>query len=300
MTDDRYWVRPGTVAAVPLDEPPAVVSIGVGLHGVTSALDVFRLPDLWQLHLYRYAAELTVDGVPHALRPGHVSLVPPGAVVRYRYRGRSEHLYAHLRLPGAGAPRPGAPSAGEPRPVPVVQDAGAGTPALSDLLLRAIAAVPGTPRRADAEVWAALWRVAELAGPAAGSGTRPHASAAAAIAFIESHLARPLRVPEVARAAGISQNHLIRLFRRETGGTVVAYIRRRRMERARHLLRESTLAIPAIAAAVGMPDLQAFNKACRRELGASPRAIRAIRTGRVPVPVPDADQVPAYDRPVPR
>ncbi|MER6313757.1 helix-turn-helix transcriptional regulator [Streptomyces sp. NPDC001581] len=273
MTDDRYWVRPGTVAAVPLDEPPAVVSIGVGLHGVTSALDVFRLPDLWQLHLYRYAAELTVDGVPHAVRPGHVSLVPPGAVVRYRYRGRSEHLYAHLRLPRAGAPRPGAPSAGEPRPVPVVQDAGAGTPALSDLLLRAIAAVPGP---------------------------RPHASAAAAIAFIESRLARPLRVPEVARAAGISQNHLIRLFRRETGGTVVAYIRRRRMERARHLLRESTLAIPAIAAAVGMPDLQAFNKACRRELGASPRAIRAIRTGRVPVPFPDADQVPAYDRPVPR
>ncbi|MEU9081534.1 AraC family transcriptional regulator [Streptomyces sp. NPDC048357] len=275
MTDDRHWVRPGILAAVPLDEPPAVVSIGVGLHGVTSALDVFRLPDLWQLHLYRYAAELTVDGVRHAIRPGHVSLVPPGAVVRYRYRGRSEHLYAHLRLPGAGPPRPGAsPRSGEPRPVPVVQDAGAGTPALSDLLLRAIAAAPGTPRRADAEVWGALWRVAELAEPAAGSGARPHASAAAAIAFIESHLARPLRVPEVARAAGISQNHLIRLFRRETGTTVVAYIRRRRMERARHLLRESTLAIPAIAAAVGMPDLQAFNKACRRELGASPRAIR--------------------------
>jgi hypothetical protein len=26
---------------------------------------------------------------------------------------------------------------------------------------------------------------------------------------------------------------------------------------------------------VGIPDLQAFNKACRRELGGSPRAIRA-------------------------
>ncbi|MEU7729293.1 helix-turn-helix transcriptional regulator [Streptomyces sp. NPDC040724] len=289
MTDDRYWLRPGMVAAVPLDEPPAVVSIEVGLHGVTSSLDVFRLPDLWQLHLYRYAAELTVDGVPHAIRPGHVSLVPPGAVVRYRYRGRSEHLYAHLRLPGAHEAGPGEPRPGErrpcaPRAVPVVQDAGAGTPARSELLLRAIAAAPGAPRRADAEVWGALWRVAELAEPT-GPGARPHASAAAAIAFVESHLARPLRVPEVARAAGVSHNHLIRLFRRETGGTVVAYIRRRRMERARHLLRQSTLAIPAIAAAVGMPDLQAFNKACRRELGASPRA---IRTGPGPRPGVDA------------
>ncbi len=29
-----------------------------------------------------------------------------------------------------------------------------------------------------------------------------------------------------------------------------------------------------MAASVGIPDLQAFNKACRRELGASPRALR--------------------------
>jgi AraC-like DNA-binding protein len=61
-------------------------------------------------------------------------------------------------------------------------------------------------------------------------------------------------------------------------GTVVACIRRRRMERVRHLLIASTLAIPAIpaiAATVGIPDLQAFDKTCRRELGASPRAVRA-------------------------
>lgn len=54
----------------------------------------------------------------------------------------------------------------------------------------------------------------------------------------------------------------------------MAYIRRRRLERAHHLLRASTLSIPAVAAAVGIPDLQAFNKACRRELGAPPRVLR--------------------------
>ncbi|WP_328890618.1 AraC family transcriptional regulator [Streptomyces sp. NBC_00316] len=249
---------------MPLDEPPQVVAAGVGVHGTASLLDVFRLPDLWQLHLYRYAAELTVDGVAHAVRPGHVSLVPPGAVVRYQYRGRSEHLYVHLGLPGTGAPST----------VPVVQDAGALTPVLSELLLRAIATAARSPRRADAEVWSALWRVADLAEPAGGAA-RPHASVASAMAYIESHLAGHLTVPDVARAARVSHNHLIRLFRAETGATVVAYIRRRRMERARHLLRESTMPIPAVAAAIGIEDLQAFNKACRRELGASPRAVRA-------------------------
>lgn len=130
-----------------------------------------------------------------------------------------------------------------------------------------------TPRRADAEVWGALWRVAALAGPADGQ-PRPHRAVAAALAHIESHLAEPLTAPEVARASGVSHNHLLRLFRAETGSTVVAYVRRRHMERARHLLRESTLPIAAIADAVGIGDLQAFNKACRREWGASPRGVR--------------------------
>jgi AraC-like DNA-binding protein len=248
---------------VRLDEPPHVANVGLGVHGTIGRRDVFRLPDLWQLHLYRYSAELTIGGTVHPIRPGYVSLVPPATQVHYLYRGRSEHLYAHLRLPETG----------EPRTLPVMQDAGAEMPILSSLLLQAVAAAPRSPVRAAAEVWAVLWRVAELATPS--DAGRPHAAVAAAIAYIESNLASPLTVPDVARVAGVSHNHLTRLFRAETGDTVVTHIRRRRLARARHLLRESTLPIPAVAAAVGIGDLQAFNKACRRELGAPPRAVRA-------------------------
>ncbi|WP_051113966.1 helix-turn-helix domain-containing protein [Actinopolymorpha alba] len=273
---------------VHLDSPPRVVSLGVGVHGKVRRRDVFQLPDLWQLHLYRYSADLTVDGVAHAIHPGYVSLIPPGALVRFLYRGRSEHLYAHLRLPEVGStsgagPASRAGSAGGAGPVgssglstvrmiPVVQDGGADVPILSDLLLQALAGWPSTPAQAAAEVWVVLWRLAQLAAPT--ETERPHAAVSAAISYIESNLASPLTVPEVARAVDISHNHLTRLFRAETGGTVVAHIRRRRMDRARHLLRDSTLSIATIATSVGIPDLQAFNKACRRELGASPRAVR--------------------------
>ncbi|MEU9287204.1 helix-turn-helix transcriptional regulator [Streptomyces sp. NPDC048275] len=246
-----------------LGEPPGVVNIGIGVHGLASRTDVFRLPELWQLHLYHYDAELTVDGTAHLIRPGRVSLVPPGTTVRYRYQGRSEHLYAHLRIAPVGAPCR----------VPVMQDVGPELPMLSSLLLNAIAAAPGTPERTRAEIWTALWRIARLT-PATTAGRGPHPAVSTAIAHIEAHLAAPLAIPEIARAAGISHNHLTRLFRTETGTTVVAYIRRRRLERAHHLLRASTLSIPAVAASVGIPDLQAFNKACRRELGASPRVLR--------------------------
>jgi AraC-like DNA-binding protein len=248
---------------VRLDAPPVVANVGVGVHGPAGHTDVFRLPDLWQLHLYRYEADLSVDSTPHVIHPGRVSLVPPGTTVRYRYRGRSEHLYAHLRLPADG----------ERRTIPVMQDAGPELPALSAQMLQAVASWPRTPVRAIAEVWTVLWRVAHLTPPPTAAG--PHPAVTAAIAHIESRLADPLTVPAVARAAGVSHNHLTRLFHAATGDTVVAHIRRRRLERARHLLRESTLSIPAVAATVGIPDLQAFNKACRRELGVSPRAVRA-------------------------
>nr|WP_240929345.1 AraC family transcriptional regulator [Streptomyces coryli] len=223
------------------------------------------LPDLWQFHLYDYEADLTVGGVEHTIRPGSVSLVPPGTPVRYRYRGRSEHLYVHLRL-GAG---------GAPREVAAVQHAGVHVTELDRQLRKALSAWPQTPGRAVAEVWAALWRVAELEPPRDRTAHGTHPAVAAAVALIEARLARPLTVSGIAKETGVSHNHLTRLFRAATGQTVIGYIRTRRMTQARHLLRASTLSIAAVAATVGIPDLQAFNKACHRELGASPRAIRA-------------------------
>ncbi|HLU53976.1 MAG TPA: AraC family transcriptional regulator [Pseudonocardia sp.] len=252
--------------ALHLARPPFVANVGVGVHGVRSPHDVYRLPDLWQLHLYGYSAEVTIGGRTYAVAPGWVSFVPAGVEVRFDYTGRSEHLFAHFR------PEP----AGEPSVVPVVRDAGAASAGLSDLLRAAISASPGGSARVAAEVWAALWRIAQLPEPA-GVGTR-HAAVATAIDHIEANLARPLSVPDVARVAGVSHNHLTRLFRAETGLPVVGWIRRRRMARAQHLLTATTMSIPAVAASVGIHDLQAFNKACRRELGASPRAIRAGAT----------------------
>jgi AraC family transcriptional regulator len=253
----------GRLVAARLDQPPTVVNLGVGVHGTAGRRDVFQLPDLWQLHLYRYEAEVIVDGVAHPIRPGHVSLIPPGVVVQYLYQGRSEHLYAHLRLPDRGPITS----------VPVMQEAGAQTPVLSELMQHSIAVSARTPAQATAQIWAVLWRVAHLALSA--DTTRTHAAVATAMAHIESNLASPLTVPAIARAAGVSHNHLTRLFRAQTGTTVIAYIRDRRLARASHLLRESTLPIAAIAAAVGIGDLQAFNKACRQVLHASPRAVRA-------------------------
>jgi AraC family transcriptional regulator len=253
-----------------LATPPEVVSVGVGIHGVRGRRDVFRLPDLWQLHLYMYSADLTVAGTTYSVAPGYVSLTPAGTQVQFDYRGRSEHLYAHFR------PR----ITGEPSYVPVVQDAGDAAPVLSGLLRSAVEASPSGSARMTAEVWTALWRIVDLTA-ANTEGDARHPAVSTAIAYVEANLTQPLTVPALARIAGISHNHLTRLFHAETGLTVIAYIRRRRMARARHLLVSSTLSIPAVAASVGISDLQAFNKLCHRELGGSPRSIRNAVAGPV-------------------
>jgi AraC-like DNA-binding protein len=249
--------------ALPLAAPPEVVNVGVGIHGTRSLRDVFLIPDLWQLHLYAYSCDLTVAGTTYAVAPGYVSLTPAGAPVQFDYRGRSEHLYAHFRPLDVGSPSY----------VPVVQDAGETAPVLTGLMRSAIEASPSGSARVAAEIWTVLWRIADLAA-ATSAGDPRHPAVAAAVAHIEANLAHPLTVPALARAVGVSHNHLTRLFQAETGSTVIAYIRHRRMIRARHLLTASTLSIPAVAASVGIPDLQAFNKTCHRELGGSPRAIR--------------------------
>ncbi|WP_329003598.1 AraC family transcriptional regulator [Kribbella sp. NBC_00709] len=249
-----------------LAAPPEVVNVGAGIHGVRKRRDVFRLPDLWQLHVYNYTAELTLDGTAYTVAPGYVSITPAGASVQFDYLGRSEHLYAHFRPQRVGSPSH----------VPAVQDATANAPLLSTLLRSAIESSPSGSGRTTAEVWTALWRIADLTPATTEAG---HPAVAAAIAYIEANLAQPLTVPALARLAGVSHNHLTRLFQHETGHTVIAYIRTRRMNRARHLLVSSTLSIPAVAASVGISDLQAFNKTCHRELGASPRAVRNAVAG---------------------
>ncbi|WP_027343749.1 AraC family transcriptional regulator [Hamadaea tsunoensis] len=257
------------MSVLPLAGPPVVSAVGVGLHGVTSDRDTYLLPQHWQLHLYSYEGTLTAGGTAYAIRPGHVSLVPPGTRVDFVYRGRSEHLFCHFQ-PGVCD----AATAPETASLPVMQDAGPVAATLSAAFHAAIGAFGRRPAQVAAEIWAALWRVATLpAVPPERAETHP--AVAVAIAYVQARLGQPLTVAGIARHAGVSQTHLLRLFRAATGETVVAYVRRRRLEQAGHLLRQSTLSIPAIAATVGIPDLQAFNKACRRELGGSPRAVRA-------------------------
>lgn len=152
----------------------------------------------------------------------------------------------------------------------MVQQTGRAAAVIAELLLSAIGASVSNRSQVTADVWSVLCRVADLQLSPEAPGP-----VSAAMRHIESHLTETLSVPAIAREVGLSHNQLTRQFRAATGRTVVSYIRGRRLAHAHHLLTASTLPISSIAARVGIPDLQAFNKSCHLELGASPREVRA-------------------------
>ena len=246
-----------------LAEPPVLVQMSAGLHGGQST-DRFQLPTLWSLHFYRYRATLELAGQVFPIRPGFVGLTPPNQPVLYRYEGPSPHLYAHFRLlPGT--------STGT---IPLMQDLGARFPALYTQF-EEVALAPHLPRwRRQARLWEILCQLTERPAPQARTNTAGHPAVAATIERIEQRLGEPLSIAQLAREAGVSYSYLGRLFQQQVGTSAIGYLRNRRIERAEHLLKESTLPIKSVAIAVGIPDLHLFNKTIRSALGASPRALR--------------------------
>ncbi|WBQ03194.1 helix-turn-helix domain-containing protein [Kribbella sp. CA-293567] len=91
------------------------------------------------------------------------------------------------------------------------------------------------------------------------------------------NLARPVTVREVAAAVHLSERHAERLFRQVVGSSMMATLRRLRLELAAQLLLEPSRSITQIAHACGYSDVRPFSTAFKRHYGRTPGEFR--RTG---------------------
>jgi AraC-like DNA-binding protein len=85
----------------------------------------------------------------------------------------------------------------------------------------------------------------------------------------------PLGVPELARAARMSQAHFSREFRKAFGETPHQYLLTRRLERAAALLRSTDRSVLDICTTVGLRSVGSFTSSFGRAYGMSPTAYRA-------------------------
>lgn len=96
----------------------------------------------------------------------------------------------------------------------------------------------------------------------------------AILAYIDEHLPQNPSVESIARAFHYSPSHLYRLIRSATGKTPSQYIRERRIDRAKKLLRDSDLTVSDISRAVGSSSVAHFCKVFRADVGCSPQEYR--------------------------
>lgn len=102
----------------------------------------------------------------------------------------------------------------------------------------------------------------------------PAQTAQLAVRYIHDNLHRRLFVDEVAQHVHLSVRHLARLIQSYTGVAPAEYIERARVDRARHLLRTSTLAIKEVARESGYADVHHFTRVFTRCCGLPPGEYR--------------------------
>ena len=114
------------------------------------------------------------------------------------------------------------------------------------------------------------------------------------IDYIEEGLDGPIALDDVARVAGISQWHFMRIFKALTGDTLKRYIRFRRLARSVDALLTSDRRIIEIAMDAGYDSQAAYSRAFKAMFGMAPNQFR--RRGRPSALVPKLRINEAYIR----
>ena len=113
------------------------------------------------------------------------------------------------------------------------------------------------------------------------SGLAPH-RLQRVLACIETRLAEPIQVRELADEIHMSPFHFARMFKLSTGLAPHAYITQQRMERAKELLATTMLPLLEVAARVGYQTQAHFTGVFHRYIGTTPRVYRLQRRGDAP------------------
>lgn len=92
--------------------------------------------------------------------------------------------------------------------------------------------------------------------------------------FIWKELAQPLSLSDIARAAGISRQHLMKLCRTNQRPTPISQLYQARLQSSTDLLRQTGLSIGEIAEKCGFVNIFHFSRRFKQTYGQSPSSWR--------------------------
>jgi AraC-like DNA-binding protein len=238
--------------------------------------------NVWGLHVYFYSGKLRLQGEEFLISSGTASITPPNVPLEWEFPDHAPHYYIHF-IPSktSGNPESGNTPQAMIRNFPVMN----GPFEYFDSIVRDMESI-GTsyqeePLKASVCLWNLLWKITDSDAPLEKVPDAIPSSVQIVVSYINQHYSTPIVIKDLAKHSGVSHNYLILLFKEHFGCTIEAYIRKKRCQQAEFLLRHSSLSIKSIAQAVGIPDINHFNKTIRKELGMSPSKVRGASPRRL-------------------
>ncbi|MFI6904715.1 helix-turn-helix domain-containing protein [Nonomuraea sp. NPDC050394] len=208
--------------------------------------------------------------------PGRLELGVPDRPLRRRYRGDGPLRSVQVHIPRGTVERTAEQLGGRRPDYPsMAASVAAGDPLIEEAV-RAVGAAgeAGDLYAESAASFLAVHLLTRHTRAPERPPAREDARVRAAIALMRDRLAEPLTLADMADEVYLSVFHLVRVFRAATGETPHRYLARLRIEKARHLLRESGLTVAEIAPLCGFAGPGALSAAFLRHTGTRPSAYR--------------------------
>jgi len=147
-----------------------------------------------------------------------------------------------------------------------------------------LAIVRDDPFAAEATLGLARLILASLLHrPGKGAAGLPPQIIARTRDYIATHLDSPLRVSDLAVAAGMTPSHFAHAFTTTTGCTPHRYVRERRLACAMQMLQHTRVELAEVAATCGFSSQQHLNATFRRFAGTTPGQVRRDAKPNIPI-----------------
>ena len=111
-----------------------------------------------------------------------------------------------------------------------------------------------------------------------------HPDVRAAMSILEARIEEPMTIRQLCRKLGVSQRQLERLFRRDTGCTIVQFSKLLRLQYARVLLTSTAMSIREVSASCGFNSMSYFSLCFLKTFGKKPSKYRLMWPDSEPAP----------------
>lgn len=145
-------------------------------------------------------------------------------------------------------------------------------------LLQAVDKTQETPNQSGEKVAEQILKCLLTSLQSREQERKKHPLVVAVQRYLHAHLSEKINLSDISRETFFSVARLEEIFRRETGVSIIEYLLKERIRRAKRLLTEGALSLTQTANEVGFDDYNYFSRTFKKRTGVSPLAYRRLHT----------------------